>query len=82
MACEDLISVAVYRVLHVRPPVSISTVIITFAVNAAAIQSSRTPSFYSITAEARHDACRPDTQRTEIVGQACLRHSDELLQRG
>jgi hypothetical protein len=39
MACEDLISVAVYRVLHVRPPVSIFTVIITFTVNAAAIQT-------------------------------------------
>jgi hypothetical protein len=45
-------------------PVSIFNVIFTFAVNAAAIQSSRTPSFYAVISEARRDVCRLDTHRS------------------
>jgi hypothetical protein len=44
-------------------PVSIFTVIFAFTVNAAAVQSSRTPSFYTVISEARHDACRLDTHQ-------------------
>jgi hypothetical protein len=40
------------------------TVISTFTVNAAAVQSSRTPSIYPVILEARHDACRLDTHRS------------------
>jgi hypothetical protein len=64
----DLIPVAACRFLHVRAPhlfpVFIFTVIFTFTVNAAAVQSSRTPSIYPVVLEARHDACRLDTHRS------------------
>jgi hypothetical protein len=51
-------------VLPICFPIFIFTVIFTFTVNAAAVQSSRTPSIYLVILEARHDACRLDTHRS------------------